>query len=102
MYFLDPTHGRRRRTAVSDHAGPLARKTGNSLGALSRQVTNQWPAIRDRASSVARGVTPTRAVAGAGAIAGLTAAAVVMSRRSQSRTAKGVNGRENWDPAGFA
>lgn len=44
----------------------------------------------------------TRALAGAGALAGVTLAVVTMSRQSRSRTAHAVDAADNWDPAGFA
>jgi hypothetical protein len=47
--------------------------------------------------------SPTaRALAGAGAVAGVTLAVVTISRQSRSRTVHGVDAADNWDPAGFA
>jgi hypothetical protein len=126
MYLLDPAQGRRRRALVRDQARRLARLTGEGVGTLSRDVSHRLSSLKARASSVGdasasdadvpslqggrtlplwmqRHWSPaTRALAGAGALAGVTLAVVTISRQSRSRTAHSVEATDTWDPAGFA
>ena len=54
MYVLDPERGKRRRAVVRDKAVRVSRKTGDSLGAHSRDWKNRAKGVAAEVKSLAR------------------------------------------------